>query len=136
VKSLLIGKIMTSFGGLTKLMGLVPIALLVLTSCNQPPTSSNSQPDTTRVVTTEPANSPTTNNPNSASVISIEDAAENVENALDNHPTLRAFDLDANDEGNAIVLTGRVQTDSQKQLAQALTQQVAPGVAIVNQIVF
>ncbi|WP_310419072.1 BON domain-containing protein [Chamaesiphon sp. OTE_8_metabat_110] len=117
----------------TKLIGLLPIALLALTACNQAPTPADPRATGDSVVTTAPANNSAAN---TAPVANVDDAAEQVEEALDNHPTLRAFDLDANDENNSIVLTGRVQTEAQKQLAQTLTQQLAPGVAIVNQIVF
>lgn len=118
-------------GWKTKAIALLPIALLTLTACNQAPRAN-----TDSVVTTAPNNN--SNNPaaNTAPVADLDDAAEKVEDALDNDPALRAFDLDANDEGNGIVLKGRVQTESQKQLAQTLTQQIAPGVSIDNRITF
>jgi BON domain len=127
---------MISTHWLTKVTGLWTILLLAVTACTQPPTSGDSQTNATPVAPTAPANNSDSNTIDPTQALDLDDAAEKVEDRLDNHPTLRAFDLDANDEDNAIVLTGRVQTASQKQLAQTLAQEVAPGVSIVNQIGF
>jgi osmotically-inducible protein OsmY len=124
---------MLSFSWRTKVIGLAPIALLALTACNQAPTPKDPRANTDSVVTTAPTNDRAAK---TLPIASVDDAAEKVEDALDNHPTLRAFDLDANDQGSGIVLTGRVQTEAQKQLAKTLTQQIAPGIAIVNRITF
>lgn len=70
-----------------------------------------------------------------AQSLSVDDAAEKVEKALENNSTLKAFDLDADDEKNTIVLKGRVQNQSQKALAETVAKQTAPGFA-VNRITF
>jgi BON domain len=116
-----------------RLIGLLPIALLALTACNQTPTPTDPRATDDSGVTRAPA---TDRAAKTLPIASIDDAAARVEKALNNHPTLRAFDLDANDQGTGIVLTGRVQTAAQKQLAKTLTQQIAPGIAIVNRIAF
>jgi BON domain len=130
-------KIIISSTWQTTAIGFIAIVPLFLTACNQQPTRSD-LPTSNNPVTTAPDNNTYANNttPNGGRVLSVDDAAERVADALDKDPTLQAFDLDAEDEGNAIVLTGRVQTDDQKQLAQTLTQQLAPGVSIVNRIGF
>jgi BON domain len=122
-----------------KTIGFIALVPLVLTACNQQPTRSTLPTSDSPVVTTAPDNSTSANNnttPNGGRVLSVDDAAEKVGDALDKDPTLRVFDIDAEDEGNAIVLTGRVQNASQKQLAQTLSQQLAPGISIVNRIEF
>jgi NADPH-dependent ferric siderophore reductase len=120
---------MTFSRKLTSTIGLGFIASLALTSCNQPTpqaTIPNSSAPTTNV--------PATNTP--APTISVDDAADRVDDALDNDSNLRVFDLDADDENNVIVLKGQVQNQSQKDLAQTLATQAAPGFSIVNRIAF
>jgi hypothetical protein len=43
--------------------------------------------------------------------------------------------LDADDQDNSIVLTGRVQTAEQKALAEQIARQTAPNISLNNQIV-
>jgi hypothetical protein len=64
-----------------------------------------------------------------------DDAAEKVEEAIDTHPTLKPFDLDAEDQGNEIVLTGTVREASHKALAEQIAKETARGFAIVNRLV-
>lgn len=83
------------------------------------------------------ANQPITRQDNSvyaAQTVSADDAADRVDDVLDDHPSLKQFDVDAEDEGNAIVLTGRVREASQRQLAEEVAKQAAPGFTIINRI--
>ncbi|KAM3089623.1 BON domain-containing protein [Phormidesmis sp. 146-35] len=63
-----------------------------------------------------------------------DNAAEKVDDAIDNHPTLKSFDIDAGDRGDAIVLTGTVREAAHKALAEQIAKDTAPGFAIVNQL--
>jgi hypothetical protein len=129
-------KNMTANNWQTKAIGAIAIASLLLTACNQQPPLSDRQTPANPAITTAPNNNTSATTPNGDRVLNADDAAERVGDILDKDPTLKAFDLDADDEGNTIVLTGRVQNASQKQLAQTLSQQVAAGFSIVNRIVF
>ncbi len=66
--------------------------------------------------------------------LSADDMADRVEDALEKYPTLKPFDLDADDEGNAIVIKGTVRTAAQKALAEDIARKVAPGFTIINRI--
>jgi ABC-type transport system substrate-binding protein len=112
------------------------IAFLALVACGQPAVQENPATNPAPATNAPVNTAPTTTNPNTSQSVSVDDAAEKVENALDNNPTLKAFDLDADDEGNAIVLTGRVQNEVQRTLAENVAKEVAPGFAIVNRITF
>jgi osmotically-inducible protein OsmY len=120
---------MNSSCKLITLIGSGFIAALALTGCNQP------TPQTTIPSNSAPtANAPATNT--TAPTISVDDAADRVDDALDNDANLRVFDLDVDDENDVIVLKGQVQNQSQKDLAQTIATQAAPGFSIVNRIAF
>jgi len=70
----------------------------------------------------------------SSQAADADDAADAVEDALENDTTLKPFDLDADDEGNNIVLTGKVQTQEQKALAESVAKRTAPNFTVVNRI--
>lgn len=70
----------------------------------------------------------------STQTLSADDAAERVEDALENDPTLKPFDLDADDEGNEIILEGTVKDASHKALAEDIAKRTAPGFTIINRI--
>ncbi len=113
------------------------IALLASAACNQPTLQANTSTNPTLINAIARANiSPTTGtaSPSLAQSLSADDAAEKVENALENNSTLKAFDLDADDEGKTIVIKGRVQNQSQKALAETVAKQTAPGFSLVNRI--
>ncbi len=125
---------MSVISQLTKGLGLSILAFLALAACNQ--TGAQTDRSTNAA---PPAAVPTekvSNNPNSASAptISADDAADRVEDVLEQHSSLGVFDLDADDQGNAIVLTGQVQNQAQKDLAETVAKQAAPGFPIVNRI--
>ena len=63
-----------------------------------------------------------------------DEADDRVEDALDADTTLRAFDLDADDEDGRLILTGDVRTAEQRTLAEDIARRVAPGVPIDNRI--
>jgi hyperosmotically inducible periplasmic protein len=119
-------------------MGIAALSLLGLTACNEPnnpqvtnPTVSSSPSTITQSpATTTPVTPGTQTNQN----IDIDDLAGRVEDTLDNDQTLRPFDLDADDEGNSIVLTGLVQNEAQKTRAEELARQIAPNTTIDNRI--
>jgi protocatechuate 3,4-dioxygenase beta subunit len=131
-----------------KILGLFIIAPLALvTACDRPTTQTTVTPAPAPTVTVTPTPTPTvtvtptqgtTGNTGAATTqaLSADDAAENVDDALNNYPGLEAFDLDADDEGESIVLEGRVQDQSQKTLAETAAQETAPGFPIINRIVF
>ncbi|MEG4996716.1 BON domain-containing protein [Microcoleus sp. B4-D4] len=116
-------------------------AILGLAACNPPNTSqttvpSTSAPTTVTENTTAPtAPAPATTTAQTGQNQDIDDIADRVEDALDSDGTLKQFDLDADDRGNAIVLTGRVQTAEQKALAEQIARQIAPNISINNEIV-
>ncbi|MFN3595924.1 MAG: BON domain-containing protein [Rubricoccaceae bacterium] len=66
--------------------------------------------------------------------MSVSDAADRVERALEDDVDLRPFDLDADDEGNVIVLTGSVSTDALRQRAEQIARDTAPGFTIENRV--
>ncbi len=117
------------------------VAILGLGACTPPNTSqttvpSTSAPTTTTENTTAPSTSaPATTTAQTPQNQQIDDIADRVEEALDSDATLKAFDLDADDRDNSIVLTGRVQTSEQKSLAEQIARQVAANVSINNEIV-
>lgn len=118
------------------------VAILGLGACNPPNTSqttvpSTSAPTTATENTTAPtAAAPATPTAQTAQNQDIDDIADRVEEALDSDGTLKPFDLDADDQDNSIVLTGRVQTAEQKALAEQIARQTAPNISLNNQIVF
>jgi osmotically-inducible protein OsmY len=61
--------------------------------------------------------------------------AEKIEEAFAQDELLRRFDLDAkSDSGNTIVLSGILQTETQKRLAETIARRLAIGFQVVNQI--
>lgn len=115
---------MKRLNGFTKSIGFCTIALIGLVGCNQPPSI---QAD---------AATPATQGSDTqvAPTLSADDAAERVEDALENDATLRPFDLDADDEGNAIAIEGTVRDDAQRALAEDIAKRTAPGFTIINRI--
>ena len=116
-------------------------AILGLGACTPPNNSQTTVPSTsaptiaTENTTAPTASAPATTTAQTAQNQDIDDIADRVEDALDSDSTLKAFDLDADDRGNSIVLTGRVQTAEQKALAEQIARQTAPNVSINNEIV-
>ncbi|MEG4572374.1 BON domain-containing protein [Microcoleus sp. N3A4] len=116
-------------------------AILGLAACNPPNASQTTVPSTsaptiaTENTTAPTAPAPATTTAQTAQNQDIDDIADRVEDALDSDSTLKPFDLDADDRGNSIVLTGRVQTAEQKALAEQVARQVAPNISINNEIV-
>jgi len=117
------------------------VAILGLGACNPSNTSqttvpSTSAPTTATENTTAPtASAPATTTSQTAQNEDIDDIADRVEDALDSDGTLKPFDLDADDQDNSIVLTGRVQTAEQKAFAEQIARQTAPNISLNNQIV-
>jgi hypothetical protein len=98
--------------------------------------TSTSAPTTATENTTAPtASAPATTTVQTPQNEDIDDIADRVEEALDSDATLKQFDLDADDQDNSIVLTGRVQTAEQKALAEQIARQNAPNISLNNQIV-
>jgi BON domain len=67
--------------------------------------------------------------------LNIKDVSKTIKSSLTQDVTLRRFDLDINPDGNTLVLTGIVQTEAQKRLAEQIARQAAIGFQVVNQIV-
>lgn len=117
------------------------VAILGLGACNPPNSSQTTVPSTSAPTTaTENTTAPTAAAPatpiaQTAQNQDIDDIADRVEEALDSDGTLKQFDLDADDQDNSIVLTGRVQTAEQKALAEQIARQTAPNISLNNQIV-
>ena len=126
---------------LVKGISVSTVAVLGLGACNPPNTSqttvpSTSAPTTVTGNTTAPtASAPATTTAQTPQNQDIDDIADRVEEALDSDGTLKQFDLDADDQDNSIVLTGRVQTAEQKALAEQIARQTAPNISLNNQIV-
>ncbi|MFQ4134940.1 BON domain-containing protein [Nodosilinea sp. PGN35] len=116
---------MKSLNLLAKGFGFFAIALLGLTACDQPNTAQ-----------TDPAapGAPAAQDAPANQTLSADEAADRVEDALDSHETLGRFDLDADDEGDTIVLEGTVDQAEQSTLAEDVARQTAPEFTIVNRI--
>ncbi|MEA5451713.1 BON domain-containing protein [Leptolyngbya sp. CCNP1308] len=116
---------MKSLNLLAKGSALFAIALFGLAACNQPNTAQ-----------TEPTTpgAPAAQDAPANQTLSADDTADRVEDALDNHETLGSFDLDADDEGETIVLEGTVDQAEQSTLAEDVARQTAPDFTIVNRI--
>lgn len=116
-------------------------AILGLAACSPPNTSQTNVPSTSAPTTaTENTTDPTPAAPANTTAQTdrnqdIDDIADRVEDALKADSALNSFDLNADDRDNSIVLTGRVQTAEQQELAQQIARQTAPNVSIDNQIV-
>lgn len=63
-----------------------------------------------------------------------DEAEDRVEDALEADRTLRAFDLDVDDDNGRLVLKGTVRTQAQRTQAEDIAKRVAPGIAIDNRI--
>jgi len=117
------------------------VAILGLGACTTPNTSQTTVPSTSAPTTaTENTTAPTASAPATTTAPTpqnqdLDDIADRVEEALDSDATLKQFDLDADDQDNSIVLTGRVQTAEQKALAEQIARQAAPNISLNNQIV-
>ena len=126
---------------LVKGISVSTVAVLGLGACNPPNTPqttvpSTSAPTTVTGNTTAPtASAPATTTAQTPQNQDIDDIADRVEEALDSDGTLKQFNLDADDQDNSIVLTGRVQTAEQKALAEQIARQTAPNISLNNQIV-
>ena len=118
----------------TKSAGLCAIALAGLVGCTQPtsPQSNASSPSdpVAQSSDTQVAQTTTANNADDQA----DNAADRVEEAFDKNETLKSFDLDVDDEDNAVVIEGTVSDPSQITLAEDIAKQAAPGVAIINRI--
>jgi BON domain len=117
---------MKSLNLLVKGSALVAIALLGLTACDQPNTAQTDP--------TAPGAPVTQNDAPANQTLSADEMADRVEDALDSHETLGQFDLDADDENETIVLSGRVDQAEQSTLAEDVARQTAPDLTIVNRI--
>lgn len=103
------------------------VALLGLAGCN---TRNIAAP-----IDSAPASSPSTSASPSGNVSLNADQAEDaVENALEANASLKAFDLDADEDNGSIALKGTVQNAGQKALAEEIAKRTAPGIPIKNQI--
>jgi osmotically-inducible protein OsmY len=64
----------------------------------------------------------------------VDDVEEQVEDALEADSTMRAFDLDVDEENGQLVLEGNVRTAAQRAAAEALAKRLAGTVVVVNRI--
>lgn len=64
----------------------------------------------------------------------LEAYADRIERAFERDSTLRRFDLDADDRGRSIHITGRVRTRAQRDRALSIARRTAPRYNIVNRI--
>lgn len=72
--------------------------------------------------------------PTAPKVTSVQAAAAQVEQALNQDVTLRPFRLQVQSQGTVLVLQGVVNTVAERQLAVQLAQRIAPSFAIDNRI--
>ena len=66
--------------------------------------------------------------------VNVDDVEERVEDALEADSTMRAFDLDVDEENGQLVLEGKVPTAAQRTLAEGLVKRIAGTVTVVNRI--
>jgi osmotically-inducible protein OsmY len=66
--------------------------------------------------------------------VDVDDVEERVEDALEADSTMRAFDLDVDEENGQLVLEGKVPTAAQRTLAEGLVKRIAGTVTVVNRI--
>ena len=64
----------------------------------------------------------------------VDDIEDQVDDALEADSTLRALDLDVDEENGQLVLEGTVQTAAQRSAAEALAKRLAGTVVVVNRI--
>ena len=64
----------------------------------------------------------------------VDDIEEQVEDALEADSTMRALDLDVDEENGQLVLEGKVKTAAQRTLAEGLVKRVAGTVPVVNRV--
>jgi osmotically-inducible protein OsmY len=66
--------------------------------------------------------------------VDVDDVEERVEDALEADSTMRALDLDVDEEDGQLVIEGDVKTAAQRTLAEGLVKRVAGTVPVVNRI--
>ena len=64
----------------------------------------------------------------------VDDIEEQVEDALEADSTMRALDLDVDEENGQLVLEGKVKTAAQRSLAEGLVKRIAGTVTVVNRV--
>ena len=64
----------------------------------------------------------------------MDDVEDQVEDALEADSTMRALDLDVDEENGQLVLEGKVKTAAQRTLAEGLVKRVAGTVTVVNRV--
>lgn len=69
-----------------------------------------------------------------AAAVAADEADDRVEDAFKADPTLRAFDLDADDKDGRLLLKGTVRTAAQRRAAEELARRLAPGIPLDNRI--
>lgn len=66
--------------------------------------------------------------------VDVDDIEEQVEDALEADSTMRALDLDVDEENGQLVLEGKVRTAAQRSLAEGLVKRIAGTVTVVNRV--
>ena len=66
--------------------------------------------------------------------VDVDDVEDQVEDALEADSTMRALDLDVDEENGQLVIEGKVKTAAQRSLAEGLVKRVAGTVAVVNRV--
>jgi osmotically-inducible protein OsmY len=66
--------------------------------------------------------------------VDVDDIEDQVEDALEADSTMRALDLDVDEENGQLVLEGNVKTAQQRTLAEGLAKRIAGTVTVVNRV--
>ena len=66
--------------------------------------------------------------------VDVDDVEEQVEDALEADSTMRALDLDVDEENGQLVVEGKVKTAAQRTLAEGFVKRAAGTVTVVNRI--
>ena len=66
--------------------------------------------------------------------VDVDDVEEQVEDALEADSTMKALDLDVDEENGQLVLEGKVKTAQQRTLAEGLVKRIAGTVPVVNRV--
>ena len=66
--------------------------------------------------------------------VDVDDIEDQVEDALDADSTMKALDLDVDEENGQLVLEGNVKTAQQRTLAEGLVKRIAGTVTVVNRV--
>ena len=66
--------------------------------------------------------------------VDVDDIEDQVEDALEADSTMRALDLDVDEENGQLVLEGSVKTAQQRTLAEGLAKRIAGTVTVVNRV--